>query len=101
MIVRKWPYKEFSVPQIVGTVAFDDQHRLRLPARNPFGKRFTELINKCLSRNPKDRPTFEDIVKELVVVRKDFEIRGELNRRLCQGPRRILYRVITNFIKLD
>lgn len=89
VIVRKEPYKELSVPQIVGTVAFDEQHRIRLPKRNPFGERFTELINNCLSRNQRDRPAFEDIVKELVIVRKDFEKRGKISRRSGKGLRRI------------
>lgn len=81
VIKRKEPYKKYSVPQIVGTVGFDESHRLKLPSNNPFGTKLEILINGCLERNPKDRPTFEFIVRELVVIRKEFEEIGWLIRK--------------------
>ena len=74
------PYSHYSVPQIIGVVGFDESHKLKLPTGVSFDPKFTNLIDNCLSRDPKKRPKFEEIVRELAVIREEIKVKGKVIR---------------------
>lgn len=79
------PYSHYSVPQIIGVVGFDMSHKLKLPTGVSFDPKFTDLIDNCLSRDPKKRPKFEEIVRELAAIREEIKVKGGINRNNREG----------------
>ena len=81
------PYENLSEPQIIGSVGFDPTYRLELPAEVSIDPKFRGLIARCLHRDPKHRPGFEEIVRELALIREDVKAAGKLTRNGLQRPR--------------
>lgn len=80
ILTGRVPYNHLSEAQIIGAVGFDESHKLKLPTGVSFDPKFSDLINKCLSRSPNNRPRFEEIVKELATIREEIKTQGKINR---------------------
>ena len=62
MIARKIPYWGMKVTQIVGSVGYGDK-QVEIPEKG--NKVILELMKRCLSKDRKARPSFEDITEYL------------------------------------
>lgn len=58
MLTKKIPYQGLSEQQIIGLVGYDEEHRLEQPEGNQF---LLYIMDKCLKRDPRERPTFIEI----------------------------------------
>lgn len=62
LLTENIPYEGLSEVQITGLVGYDDNHKLPQPP-DCCDKFIAELMDKCLERNPANRPTFIQIQK--------------------------------------
>ncbi|KAL4493143.1 hypothetical protein ABPG72_003228 [Tetrahymena utriculariae] len=68
---RKVPYLGLSHSQIYGTVGYDENYQVEVPKRGI--PRYLNLMKKCLRRNPQERPTFQEVVEEILLIKKDLK----------------------------
>ncbi|KAL4441650.1 hypothetical protein ABPG74_021582 [Tetrahymena malaccensis] len=68
---RKVPYLGLSHQQIYGTVGYDENYQVEVPKRGI--PRYLNLMKKCLRRNPQERPTFQEVVEEILLIKKDLK----------------------------
>ena len=51
------------MPQIIGNVGYNDAFKLRLPRGVWVNRGLLEIMDQCLNKHPKDRPSFGRIVQ--------------------------------------
>ena len=73
ILTEKIPYNDLSIPQIVGSVGFDFTQQLILPESTVCLYRLKKLMETCLSRKSKLRPSFDMIVEEIDLVKEDLK----------------------------
>ena len=76
ILTGKIPYEDLSEPQLIGSVGFDPNYRLELPEEICIEPKLKVLIERCLNREIRDRPEFEDIVRELNGIREEVKVKG-------------------------
>ncbi len=80
----KIPRADLTGVQIVGFVGFDDpkESQLLLEDNIPCSKRLKKLMKWCLNHNPRKRPSFEIVVKEIDLIKIDFEQFVQIQKEL-------------------
>jgi serine/threonine protein kinase len=63
LLTGQIPNKELSIPQITGLVGFNSDYRQEIPEDLPH-EFFRFLIEKCTRRDPRERPSFQQILVE-------------------------------------
>jgi serine/threonine protein kinase len=63
MMTGKIPYKDYSTAQIIGMVGNDDTHHISIPEYP--NKTLLAIFMRCTERDPANRPSFKEIVKEV------------------------------------
>lgn len=82
LFTGKIPHYGLSLPQITGLVGYNDNYKLGVPEDIPHPL-LRNLIEKCTKRNPKERPTFDQILDE-ITANKDKIIRDGRRSFLTQ-----------------
>jgi serine/threonine protein kinase len=62
LLTGKIPNSGLSIPQLTGLVGFNPNYRMEIPDDLPHPI-LRDIIEKCTRRDPKARPTFDDILK--------------------------------------
>ena len=73
ILTEQIPYNDLSIQQIVGSVGFDFTQKLILPESTVCLHRLKKLMETCLSRKSKLRPSFDMIVEEIDLVKDDLK----------------------------
>jgi len=80
MLTREEPYLEY---EDLNTFRTDICHRnVRPVIPNDCVPSLSNLIQRCWHRNPRNRPTFEEIVRELEYILVDYSIYDYIGRKL-------------------
>ena len=74
MVSRETPFKGFSVPQIIGSVGFDNY---RVPIPQKGSPLILKVMERCLNRDREKRPSIKVIVEWLQNRNKEKEIKSE------------------------
>ena len=60
ILTEQIPYDNMSLNQIVGTVGYDEMHRIDRPYRGE--SYLIEIMYDCLKYKPEDRPSFMSVL---------------------------------------
>ena len=68
MMTGKIPYEGLSATQIIGSVGYDNNHKIETPEKgNPF---LMKIMQQCLVRESNLRPDFKTIVDDIQRTKK-------------------------------
>lgn len=84
------PHNGLKLPQITAVVGYDDDFKMPIPDCHP---RIENIMELCLRKNPKERPTFETIFQLVEQAEKEIS-------RKCKYLSTLLHfrAVFSNFI---
>ncbi|XP_063937879.1 serine/threonine-protein kinase oca2 isoform X2 [Daucus carota subsp. sativus] len=83
LATEKIPWDHLNSMQVIGAVGFMNQ-RLEIP--NDVDARWASLIESCFQSEPKDRPTFQELLERLKDLQRQYAIQFKQNTSMQDIP---------------
>lgn len=83
LVTEKIPWEHLNSMQVIGAVGFMNQ-RLEIP--NDVDARWASIIESCFQSEPKNRPTFQELLERLKDLQRQYAIQFKQNTAMQDIP---------------